>query len=101
MVPLKDSNLEQIVSLQDIDLKIKKGSFVVIVGETGSGKSSLLNAMIGEMIHLPDKTIQEIGDPKRAIKDGELRYLQHSLLTTDLTTNSPVKVDGTTSYCEQ
>jgi ATP-binding cassette subfamily C (CFTR/MRP) protein 1 len=35
--------------LKDICLKIKKGSKVAIVGPVGSGKSSLLSALIGEM----------------------------------------------------
>lgn len=36
-------------SLHSISLRIPKKSFVAIVGRVGSGKSSLLNAMIGEM----------------------------------------------------
>lgn len=36
-------------SLRSISLRIPKGSFVAIVGRVGAGKSSLLNAMIGEM----------------------------------------------------
>ncbi|KAJ3009692.1 UNVERIFIED_CONTAM: hypothetical protein HDU68_002544 [Siphonaria sp. JEL0065] len=35
--------------LENVNLDIKKGSFVAIVGAVGSGKSSLLNAMLGEM----------------------------------------------------
>jgi len=35
--------------LQGLKIKITKGSFVAIVGRVGSGKSSLLQAMIGEM----------------------------------------------------
>ncbi|KAJ3348660.1 hypothetical protein HDU83_001130 [Entophlyctis luteolus] len=38
-----------ISSLKDINLKIKRGELVAIVGAVGSGKSSLLNALIGEM----------------------------------------------------
>jgi len=48
--------------MKNIDLKVKKGEFVVIVGEIGSGKTSLLNTMIGEMIHVPQKEIDFIGD---------------------------------------
>ncbi|KAF9914155.1 hypothetical protein BX616_008850 [Lobosporangium transversale] len=36
-------------SLKDIDLKIPRGQLVAIVGAVGSGKSSLLNALVGEM----------------------------------------------------
>lgn len=100
-IPIKERTLNDIISLRNLDIKIKKGSFTVIIGECGSGKTSLLNAMIGEMIHLPKQAIAEVGDYSRKIAEGELRYLEDALLHTDLTKNSPVKVNGTTSYCEQ
>ncbi|KAF1329530.1 Abc transporter c family member 2, partial [Globisporangium splendens] len=36
-------------SLQDINVEVSSGSLVMIVGTVGSGKSSLLNALLGEM----------------------------------------------------
>ena len=35
--------------LEDLNLKIPQGSFVAISGRIGTGKSSVLNALIGEM----------------------------------------------------
>ena len=52
-IPVAPRSLDNIMDIKDIDISIKKGEFVVIVGEVGSGKSSLINAMIGEMIHIP------------------------------------------------
>ncbi|KAH6913154.1 ABC protein [Coprinopsis sp. MPI-PUGE-AT-0042] len=43
--PLSDSPFK----LEDIQMKIPRGSLIGIVGRVGSGKSSLLQAMIGEM----------------------------------------------------
>ena len=100
-IPLKDRTMNQIINLKDIDISVKKGSFTVIIGETGSGKTSLLNAMIGELIHLPDQAVKEIGALDRPIKDGELRYLEDALLSTDLTKSSPISLHGTTGFCEQ
>lgn len=53
----KQRKLDNIVCLKEIDLKIKKGSFVCIIGKVGSGKSSLLNAMIGDLLPVPNKLI--------------------------------------------
>ncbi|RKP09032.1 putative ATP-binding cassette transporter protein YOR1 [Thamnocephalis sphaerospora] len=36
-------------SLRNINLQIPRGSLVAVVGSVGSGKSSLLNALVGEM----------------------------------------------------
>lgn len=33
-----------------IDLKIKKGELVAVVGAVGSGKSSFVSALLGEMV---------------------------------------------------
>lgn len=41
------------MALQDIKFEVKEGEFVCIIGEVGSGKSSLLQAIIGEMIYIP------------------------------------------------
>ncbi|XP_068126625.1 ATP-binding cassette sub-family C member 2-like [Hyperolius riggenbachi] len=46
--------------LRDLNLKIPEGSLVAVVGQVGSGKSSLLSAILGEMNKL-DGTIQRKG----------------------------------------
>ncbi|KAM0893839.1 hypothetical protein ACQ4PT_024870 [Festuca glaucescens] len=43
------STAEPNIILRDICLQLPKGLFIAIVGEVGSGKSSLLNSIIGEM----------------------------------------------------
>lgn len=40
---------EEIFKLRDIDFEIPKGTLCAIVGSVGSGKSSLLQAILGEM----------------------------------------------------
>ena len=35
-----------------MSLNIKKGSFVCIIGDVGSGKSSILNSLIGDLLYL-------------------------------------------------
>lgn len=50
--------LEKIVCLKDITVKIPKGQFVCIIGKSGSGKTSLLNAILREMLPMPQKMIE-------------------------------------------
>ena len=100
-IPLKDRTLDKIINLNDLDVNIKKGSFTIIVGEIGSGKSSLLSAMFGEMIHLTPDEISLIGDKQRPIKQQEMKGLEASLFAKDLTDNSPIILNGSTSLCEQ
>ena len=35
--------------LQDVNLTVQKGEFVYLVGKTGTGKSSLLKALYGDL----------------------------------------------------
>ena len=37
------------ISLYSINLKVPEGSLVAVVGQVGSGKSSLISALLGEM----------------------------------------------------
>lgn len=45
----EDPTQSQIFKLKDIDLSIPRGSLTAIVGSIGSGKSSLLQGLVGEM----------------------------------------------------
>lgn len=51
IIHLKDAQVYQAdnLVLSDVDIEIKKGEFWYLIGQTGSGKSSLLKTMYGEL----------------------------------------------------
>ena len=53
--------LGDFLSLKDIDLQIKAGEFVCIIGEVGAGKSSLLKAIIGDLLYIEQSEIDKYG----------------------------------------
>jgi len=46
---MKDRNRLKPLSIDNLSLKIEKGQFVALVGDLGSGKSSILNMILGEL----------------------------------------------------
>lgn len=64
--------INEVVALQDINLKIGTGEFIVIVGANGSGKSTLLNLLSGHIkpssgkILLNGQNIGQLPEYKRA-----------------------------------
>ncbi|KAG8093776.1 hypothetical protein GUJ93_ZPchr0012g20484 [Zizania palustris] len=54
------SIVEPCMILRDISLELQKGLLVAIIGEVGSGKSSLLNSIIGE-IHVINGSVDSYG----------------------------------------
>lgn len=62
----------QVIALNGIDLHIKKGEFLVIVGSNGSGKSTLLNVIAGSTlptqgsISLDGKDVSKLPDYRRS-----------------------------------
>ena len=51
IVELKNANIYQgqNLILQDVNLTVNKGDFVYLVGKTGTGKSSLLKTLYGDL----------------------------------------------------
>ena len=47
-----------VLTLKDIDMTIKQGQLVAVVGRIGCGKSSLLRALLGELYPLPGSKIE-------------------------------------------
>ena len=54
---LEELNKEIDVKLNDIEMQLNRGSCTAIIGKVGSGKSSLLSALLGEMYSLPHTSL--------------------------------------------
>lgn len=54
--------------LQEINLEIQKGAFVAIIGDVGSGKSSLFYSLVGEMGY-------SVEDPPEVYINGSMAFL--------------------------
>ena len=94
--------LNEISHLKNIDLNIKKGEFVIIIGKIQAGKSSLMKALVGELMNIPQRELDFVGDMERSLSYQECRALEDTLLATSFEkTGSPVNIAGSVSYVEQ
>lgn len=87
---------DEFMTLKNLDLSIKKGEFVCIVGELGSGKSSLLSAMLGDMLYA-DKDFYQYN------KDCNVEALRDYIVRNSVlqASNAPIKLSGEISYVQQ
>lgn len=60
--------------LSNINFEIKKGEFVAVIGEVGSGKSSLLRALLNDMYLCDDQ--RNVGDV--IFKNGSIAYVSQT-----------------------
>jgi ATP-binding cassette subfamily C (CFTR/MRP) protein 1 len=68
----ESSNKGPAITLQDINCTIEAGSLVAVVGAVGTGKSSFLSAILGEMEPLHNSKVH-IPRPE-GVKDGYISY---------------------------
>ncbi len=64
--------------LSDVNLKISKGEFVFLIGATGSGKSSLLKIIYGEL-HISNGSGSVAGFNLKTLSDREVPFLRRKL----------------------
>ncbi|MDA0326405.1 MAG: ATP-binding cassette domain-containing protein [Bacteroidetes bacterium] len=64
--------------LNEVDLNVKKGEFVYLIGKTGSGKSSLLKTLYGDL-ELTQGKGQIVGFDLTDLKDKNIPFLRRKL----------------------
>ncbi|MBP6532398.1 MAG: ATP-binding cassette domain-containing protein [Bacteroidia bacterium] len=97
IVDITDANIFQSSNLvlSNVQLKIDKGEFVYLIGKTGSGKSSLLKMIYGD-VELSQGKAGVAGFQLNHIKESQIPYLRRKLgivfqdfqLLTDRSVNS-------------
>jgi ABC-type transport system involved in cytochrome bd biosynthesis fused ATPase/permease subunit len=76
--------------LNDVSLEVPKGSLVIVVGPVGSGKSSLLSAVLGEMAAVGQQQQPQQLQGEEGLQQQQEQQRQH-----------PVTVAGSVAYTAQ
>jgi len=64
--------------LADVNLHVDTGEFVYLIGQTGSGKSSLLKIIYGDL-HIVNGEGQVVGYELKNLKENEVPFLRRKL----------------------
>lgn len=80
ILEIKDGKIFQNKNLilDQVQVRIEKGEFVYLVGKTGSGKSSLLKTLYGEL-PLSEGTGKIVGYDLKKLKRRQIPYLRRKL----------------------
>ena len=80
MLQLKDASIFQRENLilSDINLDIEKGEFNYIIGKTGSGKSSLMKTLYGDL-PLQNGQCSIVGFDLQKLKEKEIPFLRRKI----------------------
>lgn len=80
MLQLKNANIYQdnTLVLSDVNIEIKKGEFVYLIGKTGSGKSSLMKIFYADL-PLNEGEGNIVGYDLRALKESQIPFLRRKL----------------------
>ena len=83
------------IVLKNISLNIAKGDLVYVIGRFGGGKSSLINAILGELIYIDDSTMSEFSNRE---VDEETRNI---LWSRNQQYRGIIKLGGSVSLIQQ
>src|SRR5574343_618092 len=64
--------------LSDVSVKVNKGEFIFLIGQTGSGKSSLLKMIYGDL-HITSGKGSVVGFELGKIKNSEVPYMRRKM----------------------
>ncbi|MGC8765384.1 MAG: ABC transporter ATP-binding protein [Brevinematia bacterium] len=91
---------DEIIALKNINLSIKEGDFISIIGSNGAGKTTLFNIISGSLfpdsgeIYINEKNVTNVAEYKRALYIG--RIFQNPLLGT--ASNMTIEENLTLAY---
>ena len=64
--------------LSSVDLKVNKGEFIFLIGQTGSGKSSLLKMIYGDL-HITKGNARVVGFDLNKMKQSDVPYMRRKM----------------------
>jgi ABC-type branched-subunit amino acid transport system ATPase component len=82
---------------------VKKGEFICVIGDVGAGKTSLLKAIVGDMIYISQEELNFYGGPEAEIDEMRRDEWTKELLGNEYMaeqSDKPIKIAGSLSFVE-